>query len=570
MGALRYAGRGARKLARKPVTGPTAMPKRPTITSGTEDFVLRDRVPSVVRKMMSTMDTPDYRRAYRMLRHHEAELGTLEGVVCHGFLMVLLAKKVSAFAFGAQAADAVLDRFAGHTGDLAALYRDRAFRSFIASAAMCYTRVGRYADARALLDTEIAAGHHHLLAVRAEIEWIHDPRQAARDLDELAKLGSAAKPGNELLLKHLAVNVLGDDPLAVPGQQIDGEFALVNAIAAAREGRWAEYRTLVNGYFTGQGLSAPVEDADRPFGFTELCSGDDRALTGSGDGPLVSVIMSAYNAAETLAGAARSILDQTYRDIELIVVDDCSTDGTADILAELAGADDRVRVLRNDTNLGAYGSRNRGLEHAAGAYLTFHDADDWAHPQRIATHVAAMLERPDAAASRSDWLRVDERGAIDFRRWHKRIAHPNPASFFMKREVLERLGFFDTVRFSADSEYWYRTQRVFGRDQVVIVGKCLGFGRQHTTSLTRSGSGSRDAEDYSWRATSARRTGPSISAGTRHTSAGSRRRSCADWAADTSARSTRTTWCTRIWFVMSWPTTTAAVTASTGDTRRTT
>lgn len=102
---------------------------------------------------------------------------------------------------------------------------------------------------------------------------------------------------------------------------------------------------------------------------------EEAGTAGAGLSPLVSVVMPVYNGAATLGQALDSALSQGV-DLEVIVVDDCSTDGTAGVM-ERYGADPRVRYERNETNLGAAGSRNRGVAMARGLYVAFLDSDDW-------------------------------------------------------------------------------------------------------------------------------------------------------------------------------------------------
>lgn len=128
--------------------------------------------------------------------------------------------------------------------------------------------------------------------------------------------------------------------------------------------------------------------------------------------PSVSVIMPAYNAEAHLREALRSALDQTYRDLEVIVVDDGSEDRTAEIVREVAEDDDRV-VLIQQANAGVAAARNRAIEHARGTYVAPLDADDLWYPEKIERQVRRIERGGEAmGAVYSWWVEVDEDGAI--------------------------------------------------------------------------------------------------------------------------------------------------------------
>lgn len=105
--------------------------------------------------------------------------------------------------------------------------------------------------------------------------------------------------------------------------------------------------------------------------------------------PKVSVVMSVYNDAERVEHAVRGILAQTFRDLELIVVDDGSSDGSGAVLDRLAGEDARLRVIHQD-NTGLTRALIRGCNEARGEFIARQDSDDWSHPQRIAEQVALL------------------------------------------------------------------------------------------------------------------------------------------------------------------------------------
>jgi len=122
--------------------------------------------------------------------------------------------------------------------------------------------------------------------------------------------------------------------------------------------------------------------------------------------PLISVIMAVRNGMDHLPAAMNSLLRQTCRDLEVIVVDDASEDGTGAHLSDLG--DPRVRVLRNETNLGLTQSLNRALAVADGSFIARMDADDIAHPERFERQIDALRARPDLAILGCNALIIDE------------------------------------------------------------------------------------------------------------------------------------------------------------------
>lgn len=114
---------------------------------------------------------------------------------------------------------------------------------------------------------------------------------------------------------------------------------------------------------------------------------------------LISVVMSAYNAQDTVERALRSVLAQTHEQLEVVVVDDGSTDDTRAIIERLAAADPRVRLLDPAPNAGVSTSRNRALDAARGDWIAFLDSDDEYTEQRLATMLAAAGPEVDAVIS---------------------------------------------------------------------------------------------------------------------------------------------------------------------------
>lgn len=108
--------------------------------------------------------------------------------------------------------------------------------------------------------------------------------------------------------------------------------------------------------------------------------------------PLATCGITSYNASTTIERAARSVFAQTWRPIEVIVVDDCSSDATSDVLRRLQAEFPDLHVLHNENNLGVASSRNRIIDQARGEFLAFFDDDDVSDPQRIARQISRILD----------------------------------------------------------------------------------------------------------------------------------------------------------------------------------
>ena len=103
---------------------------------------------------------------------------------------------------------------------------------------------------------------------------------------------------------------------------------------------------------------------------------------------LISIIMAAYNAEKTIEQAIYSILNQTYPNFELLVVNDCSKDGTAELVKEIAAEDSRVRLISNVKNSGVSYTRKHGLEEAKGSWIAILDSDDAWAPEKLEKQIA--------------------------------------------------------------------------------------------------------------------------------------------------------------------------------------
>ena len=127
------------------------------------------------------------------------------------------------------------------------------------------------------------------------------------------------------------------------------------------------------------------------------------------DRPLISVIMPAYNAEKYIAEAIQSVISQTYTNWQLLIIDDCSTDRTAEIAEEFEKSDQRIRVLRNPQNIGVAKTRNRGFDLAKGEWLALLDSDDRWHKEKLEKQLA-LADNSDADIIYCSYALTDENG----------------------------------------------------------------------------------------------------------------------------------------------------------------
>ncbi|MBF0629041.1 MAG: glycosyltransferase family 2 protein [Magnetococcales bacterium] len=147
-----------------------------------------------------------------------------------------------------------------------------------------------------------------------------------------------------------------------------------------------------------------------------VVSGMSVPSTALSKAPLVTVLTSVFNGARFLDEAIAGIVNQTFVDFEFLLIDDASTDATSEILASWAGRDPRIRVIRNETNLGLTRSLNKGIRLARGTWIARQDADDWSLPERLEKQLAFLEAHPEIGLLGTAAWWMDERS----------VRHPVP------------------------------------------------------------------------------------------------------------------------------------------------
>lgn len=214
------------------------------------------------------------------------------------------------------------------------------------------------------------------------------------------------------------------------------------------------------------------------------------------DWPLVSVVITAYNEEEYIAEALESVLEQTYRNVEIVVVDDGSTDATGEVVKAYG---DAVQYVWKE-NGGSASARNRGIRESQGAYVAFLDADDLWRPTKLEIQMQQHAADPTLAWSYTDSYLV---GASDETILYRRSQVQScpdgevladlllgnfiaPSMTVVRSDVLEAVGGFDETPLHRISEDWDLWLRIAEQHRVRFINVPLTCMRQHPSRKTTS------------------------------------------------------------------------------------
>lgn len=356
---------------------------------------------------------------------------------------------------------------------------------------------------------------------RIRVSFDSEPRDAARAAWILARWAAAqgdhAAALENIILMRLADPATASDPrqylqeakyLTLTGRPAEAR-ALLDARTAGGEfdpsAALLRASTFVVAGGDGPDEAAALEEINsiyRHFGLAEIVKRDPARplsmdnLGAAGlpgvAGPKVTVIVPVYNSAETVGTALLALAGQSWENLEVLVVDDASTDATADVVSDFCARDRRFRLIRQAVNGGSYACRNRALGEATGAYVTVHDADDWSHPEKLRVQAGSMA-RGETPYNFTGWTRtLPDLVFLGIVQATRSLVSLNFSSHMIGREALIAAGGWDHVRVSGDSELIWRIEALGGRrkeafrDHHLLRGCPLSFGRLGGGSLTGS------------------------------------------------------------------------------------
>lgn len=181
----------------------------------------------------------------------------------------------------------------------------------------------------------------------------------------------------------------------------------------------------------------------------------------------ISVLMTAYNNAPLIGETIESVLRQTFKDFEIIICDDCSTDSTWQVISEYAQRYPQIKIHRNKKNIGIAANRNKLLSLSQAKYAAFHDNDDLSLPHRLETQYMFMEQHPEVLACGSFLEYFDEQGNRSVRKYppddttlRKRFFRDcpigTPSLFVRVKETILAGGFGTDYKYCDDFDLYFR------------------------------------------------------------------------------------------------------------------
>lgn len=294
----------------------------------------------------------------------------------------------------------------------------------------------------------------------------------------LSKLGRTQEAVSLLCSTHTNENIINDLVLTKANLLADA----VNSSAQAEEIRLSS----LNQIFSKANLAELSKiNLTTPLTLSNLAANTVASVV---ELEKVSIVIPAYNSENHIESALQSLKNQSWQNIEIIVVDDASTDRTRALVEQFMVGDNRVRLISHTQNKGAYAARNTGMHAATGIFLATHDSDDWSHPQKIEILTKALIADSRLIGTMSSWVRIDDGFCFKNINMTARIVHTSVSTLIVKTSILRSLGGWDDVRVAADSEMYERLIHLYGPSCIaeILPGVPLVVAQDLQHSLTNA------------------------------------------------------------------------------------
>lgn len=195
--------------------------------------------------------------------------------------------------------------------------------------------------------------------------------------------------------------------------------------------------------------------------------------------PAVSILMTAYNREQYIAEAIESVLVSSFKDFELIIVDDCSTDRTVEIARGYEQKDSRVRVYVNEKNLGQFPNRNKASEYASGKYIYYSDSDDTILPDGLEKLVNLMEQYPECSFGMYNSeiktpIILQPETAIRDHFFKKPFLNHGPAGTILLRSFFEKIGKYPT-KFGIPGDMYFNLKAASQTPTILIPFKFMNY-----------------------------------------------------------------------------------------------
>lgn len=277
---------------------------------------------------------------------------------------------------------------------------------------------------------------------------------------------------NDVNLAHIGISSL-----------FDGHCLLSNQVGKSSR----EKLELLNQSLSGYGLiNICLKKEEKGFFLNNIVTLNNTVMQTNMHCAKVSVLVTTHNSQETICYCLDSLKQQTWLNIEIIVIDDASKDNTPKLILQYTKQDSRIKPILLSKNTGTFAAKSIGETHATGEFITCHDSDDWAHPQKIEKQIIPLIKNKDLIATTSSWYRIDQFGQYYVRQYYP-FLRQNPASPLFRRAVVkQRIGLWHIVRTGSDSEFYERLKAVYGRQAIKHIKMPLTLASHRDDSLMNS------------------------------------------------------------------------------------